>query len=252
MTSRNPTRFSTRMLAALLVACLVPLGVVLAAPPPCIKRGDLTCEPAKLCSFAFQLANDQTMLQLFRANQSPSSPLHKKALELSKRPLPDGGVVSEGAAFDQLVSEEARAKLSKLKRCGLLNNIEPDKSILPDWDSFYTSEDCYQYSQHDNTTEVLSEFKDKSGACPEFVAVAAGHEDMHTAECNRDRTPARHTLSHHIPEDIEAYKYSVAKGTENVRRLALRCTTDPDKASRQLRAKTVIKYLSILDDKKGK
>lgn len=257
------------VVAALSALILVPIGAALARPMACIT--DTTgCDRDVLCAFKIDLAEK---ILLYKANlaSSPSKKgaqnrkrqgvtsapaLYSAALSEAKRENPGASAQDLAAAAYDKFANKLREKLnreaSKYKDCTSLM-VQPNEQLRGTWSGMGTSKvDCNVYGivgTGDNATHVtLDTLLDQTSGCREFYDSDRKHEGIHEGFCNGRRLvknplPPLTTLGGYIDEDIEAYRESMQQAGNDLQRLQIQCSADPDLDQYRKRADQLLNQL---------
>ena len=257
------------VVAALSALILVPIGAALARPMPCIteERG---CDKEVLCAFKIDLAEK---ILLYKANLA-NSPTTKRARNGTRQ-----GVKYDGALYNASLAEakredptasaedlaveaykkfalKLRAKLdmeaSKYKDCTSLG-VQPKDELRGTWSGMGTDQsDCNVYGTigiGNNAKNVtLDSLLDQSSGCREFYDSDRKHEGIHEGFCNgrhrvKDPLPPLRDLGGYIDEDIEAYRESMQQAGNDLQRLQIQCSTDPNLDEYRKRADQLLNQL---------
>jgi hypothetical protein len=254
---------------AFLGLTLLPFGVAAAVPKQCINQKD-QCNPSLLCSFEADLAAKIATYQALLANSQQTRTARNKtrdgiryngrlydaALAEAEEKYKDESeaVQREQVAniFNTKLREHLLPKLPKFMSCSV-DGIEADKSILPSWDGMHTSDDCNIYGDVGEKSVLLSDLKKDTVACQEFFERDVGHEQIHQERCyQRGRKPAGDSpdgIDEHIEEEIDAYRYSIQRGSNDVKLLGQKCSVDPNLKTRRARAKALANNLKLFKAK---
>jgi hypothetical protein len=155
------------------------------------------------------------------------------------------------AAFNRKVREKLDKQADNFDDCGV-PGIAPIESKRPTWAGMHTSdEDCSIYGdipkvggkKGEVETIFLSDLKQKTTACLEFFDMDKGHEQIHEERCRKTDKDVRanEPLSTSLEEELDAYRYSVAKTQNDVNRLFMRCSADIALKVRQAAAEKLLK-----------
>ncbi len=252
-----------RVLLTVAGLTLLPFGVAMAVPKQCINAKD-PCNPSLLCSFEADLAAKVATYQALLANSQQTRKqgnqrregiryngrLYNAALKEARTKYADDSdaVQREQAAniFNTKLRQQLAPKLPQFMKCSV-EGVRADKSVLPSWDGMHTSEDCNIYGDVGEDSVLLSDLKKNTEACQEFFDRDVGHENIHQKRCyERGRKPPAENpdgIDQHIEGEIEAYRYSIQRASNDVALLGEKCSVDPNLKTRRERAKALSNHL---------
>jgi hypothetical protein len=255
--------------AALSALILVPIGAVLARPMPCITE-DRGCDKDVLCAFKVDLAEK---ILLYKTNLA-SSPSINGAKNRARQRVPASNTLynaalteanreNRGASAEDIAVEaykkfalKLRAKLnmeaSRYKDCTSLQ-VQPNDDLRGTWIGMGTAQsDCNVYGTigtPENPEHVtLDTLLDQSGGCREFYDSDRKHEGIHQGFCRgrqkaENPLPPLRSLGDYIDEDIEAYRESMQQAGNDLQRLQIQCSADPDLDEYRSRADELLNEL---------
>jgi hypothetical protein len=254
--------------AGLAALVLAPLGAAMARPTQCIKK-DTQCDYDLLCAFKVDLAEKLIIYEAFVANspatqKSPrqtrqgvrySGKLYQAALAAAKKEDPSAsGEDLAALTYQKLVTkvrESLNEQAGKYKDCKSLGTTAKDQYI-GNWSGMLTDKvDCNVYGSKLVGGKVervtVDDLKDASTGCLEMWDSDRGHESIHQAACrerlgNRDAPPQ--TFKSYVEEDIQAYRYSLEQASQQLSRMQILCTADPNTKDYRDRADELLKKAS--------
>jgi hypothetical protein len=255
--------------AALSALLLVPIGAVLATPIPCITDGT-GCNKDVLCAFKIDLAEK---IILYKANlaSSPSTQgatnrraqgvtrnatLYNASLSEAKRENPTASAEDLAVEAYKKFALKLRAKLnmeaSRYKDCTSLQ-VQPNDDLRGTWIGMGTDQsDCNVYGtigtpEHPQNV-TLDTLLDQSSGCREFYDSDRKHEGIHEGFCQgrkkvENPLPPLRDLGGYIDEDIEAYRESMQQAGNDLQRLQIQCSADPNLDEYRQRADELLNQL---------
>jgi hypothetical protein len=249
--------YVTAGLSALLLA---PVGAAVSAPiAPCITKAT-KCDKTLLCAFKLELQEKALLYETVAAasssakNASEAKPpfrfqgirydatLYNAALKEAQavRPRLTGNELASKAYRNFIAKMRAKlpSKAAKYKECSVLG-IEPDETRRGTWDGMETSRsDCSIYGtppKADQDPILLDDFKAMHQGCEEVWQNDIGHERVHQDACYLRRN-RMDTLQDYIDDDTNAYRYSVQRAINDLKKMQVKCSTDPSVADFRKRA----------------
>jgi hypothetical protein len=247
--------YVTAGLSALLLA---PVGAALSAPiAQCITK-ETKCDKTLLCAFKIELEEKVLLYETVAAASSDakagalegikySTKLYDAALKEAKavRPALTGNALASKAyrIFVAKMDAKRESEIGRYKDCSLLG-IKPDETRRGTWKGMETSRtDCSIYgtpSGDDQDPILLDEYKEKNQGCQEVWDSDVGHERVHQNACYL-RKNRMDTFQDYVDDDTNAYRYSVQRAINDLKKMQVKCSTDPSVAMFRQAADVLLK-----------
>jgi hypothetical protein len=251
--------YITAGLSALLLA---PVGAGLAAPISQCIQSTTMCDKELLCAFKIELEEKMILYKRFASSSSfakdakppgsfqgltYNSTLPKNALTAANKvtPKPTGADLAF-EAYNQFV-DASKADLdrqaAKYKQCTALG-VTPNETLRGTWKGMATTlPDCEMGgppTTKGGPVVPFYIFKPMHQGCQEIWESDVGHETVHQDACyNRGGTRLQ-TLQDYIDDDMHAYRYSVQSAVNNLKKMQVKCSTDPMTAEFREQAQKLI------------
>jgi hypothetical protein len=250
--------YVTAGLSALLLA---PVAAGLAAPiSQCIKDTTM-CDYQLLCNFKVDLEEKMILYKMFAGSSSfardakpPGSfqgltynkAAHDAALAAAKRASPRAtGADLAFNAYNEFVKKskaDLDGQAASYKQCEDLG-VAPNE-LRGDWPGMATSlPDCAIGGPPTTPGGPVTPFyiyKPMHQGCQEIWEGDLGHETVHQDACYARGGTRLQTLQDYIDDDTHAYRYSVQHAVNNLKKMQVKCSTDPLKPAFRARAQQLI------------
>ena len=250
--------YLTAGLSALLLA---PVGAGLAAPiSQCIKDTTM-CDYQLLCNFKVDLEEKMILYKRFAGSSSfardakpPGSfqgltynkTAHDAALAAAKKASPSAtGAVLAFNAYNEFVKKskaDLDGQAASYKQCRPLG-VTPN-ALRGTWTGMATSlPDCEIGGPPATPGGPVTPFyiyKPMHQGCQEIWEGDLGHETVHQDACYARGGTRLQTLQDYIDDDTHAYRYSVQHAVNNLKKMQVKCSSDPMSAAFRERAQQLI------------
>jgi hypothetical protein len=254
--------YLTAGLSALLLA---PLGAGLAAPIAQCITDTTMCDKDLLCAFKIELEEKMILYKHFASSSSYAKDAkaakppttfqglgydkapYDAALAAAKKSKPGAtGADLAFEAYNQFV-KKSRADLdrqgAKYKQCTLLG-VTPNEKLRGTWSGMVTSLPECEIGGPPTTPGGAPVpfyiFKPMHEGCQEIWESDLGHETVHQDACYARGGTRLQTLQQYIDDDMHAYRYSVESAVNNLKKMQVKCSSNPETAAFRQEAQKLI------------